>query len=107
MPDVARPFARRSERLADIQQHLGLALGGEAGSRMARRLSIPASPDTLIRMVCTAPLPAPPAPKIIGIDEWAWRKGHRYAMADRPGFDGNGHGCWWRRLRSLGSGPDQ
>ena len=43
--------ARRTGRLGDLQHHLGLALGGEAGARLARRLAIPTSPDTLLRMV--------------------------------------------------------
>jgi transposase len=32
LPEVARPWAHRSGRLAEIQRHLALALGGEPGS---------------------------------------------------------------------------
>jgi transposase len=35
--DIARPKARRTARLRDIQQQIGLALSGEAGSRLAGR----------------------------------------------------------------------
>src|SRR3954468_18990499 len=41
LPEVAVPRARRTGRLAEIQRHIGLALGGEAGSRLARRLTMP------------------------------------------------------------------
>ena len=78
---VAERFGRRSCRLASLQRHLGLALGGEAGSRIAARLSVPVSADTLIRLVCAAELPTPEIARVIGIDEWAWRKGRTYGTA--------------------------
>jgi transposase len=37
---VASAAARRTERLGGLQRHLGLALGGEAGARLAERLAI-------------------------------------------------------------------
>ncbi|MCK5933792.1 MAG: transposase family protein [Fulvimarina manganoxydans] len=42
---AARPCARRSERLREIQRHLGLALGGEAGERLSCRLGMDISAD--------------------------------------------------------------
>ena len=48
LPGVARPRGRRTARLADIQRHIGFALGGEPGSRLAARLSMPASGDTVL-----------------------------------------------------------
>jgi transposase len=78
LPDVARPHARRSERLRDVQRHLGLALGGAPAARLAQRLAMPASADTLVRLARAAPLPSHAAPRVIGLDEWAWRRGRRY-----------------------------
>jgi transposase len=80
LPDVVRPSARRSVRLADIQRHLGLALGGEAGARLARRLAMSTSADTLLRLVsATGSIEREVAtPRVLGIDEWAWRRGRRY-----------------------------
>ena len=80
LEDVALVYARRTERLGGLQQHLALALGGEAGSRLAARLSMPVSADTLLRMAAAAATSkAPsPTPRVLAVDDWAWRRGHRY-----------------------------
>jgi transposase len=78
LPEVAHPRARRTARLGSIQHHIGFALGGEPGSRLAARLSMPVSGDTLLRLVrATEPEPRP-SPRVVGIDEWAWRRGLTY-----------------------------
>jgi transposase len=78
LPGVARPFARRCERLADTQRQVALALGGEAGARLSVRLAMPTSADTLLRLATSAARAGTPAPRALGVDEWAWRKGRRY-----------------------------
>ena len=78
LPGIARPSARRCERLADIQRQVALALGGEAGARLSARLAIPTSADTLLRLATSATRAEPPTPRALGVDEWAWRKGRRY-----------------------------
>lgn len=70
--------AWRTCRLGDLQRHIGLATGGEAGARLTQRLAMPVSPDTLLRLVARSPEPATPVPKVLAVDEWAWRKGRRY-----------------------------
>lgn len=75
---VAAPWARRTLRLAQRLLACGQALGGEAGDWLAVRLGLPSSPATLLRLVQAAPTPPATAPRIIGVDEWAWRRGQRY-----------------------------
>ena len=78
LPAVALPWARRTRRLGSIQRHIGFALGGEPGSRLAARLSMPLSSDTLLRLIRTAELELHPPPRVAGIDDWSWRRGQRY-----------------------------
>jgi transposase len=75
---AAEPRQRRSGRLAIIQRCIGLGMGGEPGSRLAARLAMPVSGDTLLRLIRAAPLEPPPPPRIVGLDDWAWRRGRRY-----------------------------
>ena len=78
LPAVAAVRARTTVRLDKAHCHIGLALGGEAGSRLAARLAMPTSADTLLRRVRRAPLPQYPAVRVLGVDDWAFRKGHHY-----------------------------
>jgi hypothetical protein len=45
------PWARRTARLDLVVHHLGLALGGRPAASFARRLMLPVSNDTLLRVV--------------------------------------------------------
>lgn len=60
-PAVVVPRVRRSLGLTTALAHIGMALGGEPGARLARRLGMPTSGDTLLRLVRALPLP-PAAP---------------------------------------------
>lgn len=78
LPEVASSKARRTTRMSGIQRQIGLALGGEPGARLAVRLAMPVSGDTLLRLIQTADLDPPPPPRVVAIDDWAWRRGQRY-----------------------------
>jgi len=77
---VARRSARRTTRLSDLQRHVGFALDGEAAAKLAARLAITTSADTILRLVASvaASEPTQSAPRVLGVDDWAWRGGHRY-----------------------------
>lgn len=78
LPTIAPLYARTTTRLATAQAHTGLSLGGAAGARHLARQGAPVSRNTLLRRVRRCALPQGTEPQIIGIDDWAWRKGHRY-----------------------------
>jgi transposase len=78
LPELLDAHARTTTRLTDAQRAIGFAHGGEAGARLAERLDMPTSTDTLLRRVKgAAEGPAPP-PRYIGVDDWAIRKGQCY-----------------------------
>jgi transposase len=78
LPALAAPYARRTTRLAEVLRLLAFALGGEAGGRLVARLCMAVSPATLLRLIRRTVLPARATPRLLGLDDWARRKGHRY-----------------------------
>lgn len=70
--------ARRTTRLKVQHLATAYALGGEAGKRLAHGLSIPISGDTLIRDIRQIPVASSPSVRVVGVDDWAMRKGCRY-----------------------------
>jgi transposase len=78
LPELVAPYARKTPRLIMVLQALSMALGGKAGVRLAARLQLTTSPSTLLRLVRAAPVPHTPVLQAVGVDEWAWRRGHRY-----------------------------
>jgi transposase len=70
--------SRRTARLEHIVHHLGLALGGRPAANFAKRLMLPVSNDTLLRVVRRkAPRRTEPL-SVVGVDDWAFRRNHRY-----------------------------
>jgi Transposase/zinc-finger of transposase IS204/IS1001/IS1096/IS1165 len=78
LPDLVAAYGRHTHRLAAALRAIGLARGGNAGARLAARLRLSTSPSTLLRLVRGIPIPPLPALRAVGVDEWAWRRGHRY-----------------------------
>ncbi len=81
LPETTETYARRTLRMEQALRWLALALGGAAGARTAQRLGLVVSGDTLLRHLRRMPLAQKPttmAPRVLGLDDWAWRKGQRY-----------------------------
>ncbi len=79
LPGTAARYSRRTFRLAEALDWITLAVGGQAGARLARRLGLLVSGATLLRQLRRrARSSQTQAPRVLGMDDWAWKKGHRY-----------------------------
>src|SRR6267378_359279 len=78
LPTIAAPWARRTLRLAQRLVALGVALGGKAGVRLGHAWDLRVSRHTLLRLLRRQPERDAPTPQVLGVDDWALRKGHTY-----------------------------
>ena len=78
IPQLAWHHARKTLRLIQALQNVAFTAGGEAGARLASQLAMPASGDTLLRLIRRAVTPAHDSPCVLGVDDWAMRRGQTY-----------------------------
>ena len=78
VPGLTARYGRRTCGLQVVLQAVGLALGGRAGARLTARLGCSASRSTLLRLIRAAPDPQRGTPLVLGVDDFALRKGHVY-----------------------------
>ena len=78
VPELLEPWARRTRRMASAQARVGAALGGQAGPRLLFHLGMPARGATLLRLVRRLSLLTLQPPQVVGVDDWALRRGQTY-----------------------------
>lgn len=78
LPDLLPVHAQRTQRLTQTLRDVGFALGGEPGKRLLRRLRMRTSPRTLLRIMRQRQDVRVIAPCVLGVDDWAIRKGCSY-----------------------------
>jgi transposase len=78
LPGVVAHYARKTVRLIAVLGRIGFAIGGETGARLARELGLTVSPDTLLRRLHRTSQDWPTTPRIVGVDDFAFRRGQRY-----------------------------
>lgn len=57
---------------------MAFAPGGEAGADVLSIMGMAVSHDTLLRLIRSAPEPEVKTPRVLGVDDWAKRKGQSY-----------------------------
>lgn len=75
---LTRRYGQRTERMRSAPAEVGLALTGRAGARLAGVFGARVSRNTVLRLVDALPEPEPQVPRVVGVDEYAMRKGRIY-----------------------------
>src|SRR5215468_8633977 len=78
LPSVVSKHARRTIRLNDALAVIGFTLSAEAGGRLTTELGMGISADTLLRMVRQTAMQPLPAPRVLGVDDFAFRRRRSY-----------------------------
>lgn len=77
-PDFLEPSSRLTTRLRKAVQEIGFATSGKGGQRLCPKLGIGISDVTLLWSLHRVPTPAVGKVRVVGIDDWSWRRGQRY-----------------------------
>ncbi len=77
-PGLVAAYARKTDRLCQMLQALGMATGGSVGARLAARLGMPASRSTVLRHLHNLSPPAEPAVRALGVDDFCWKRGRTW-----------------------------
>nr|WP_088245230.1 ISL3 family transposase [Streptomyces sp. LUP47B] len=79
VPGVLDRYQRRTTRLTRRVKAVVTELAGRAGARLLAILAAGVSRHTALRTLLRIPLPTGRAPRVIGVDDFALRRRHRYA----------------------------
>jgi transposase len=78
LPEVVPLQARRTTRLCVLLDCIACTLSAQAGAHLVKHMGIAVSADTLLRRVKRTSSYSPQTPRILGVDDFALRRGLTY-----------------------------
>lgn len=79
-PDWLRAYARRTNALTTLMEHISIKVGAEMAYRLLQYFQIKVSADTLLRILRRfgQSNQLDDCPRVIGVDDWAFKRGRNY-----------------------------
>jgi transposase len=78
LPELTSVYARRTTRCKETLAELGFALGGKAAAALSQHLGLERSRMTLLRILRQTPALQVQAPKMLGVDDFAFHRSKTY-----------------------------
>ncbi|HCI78619.1 MAG TPA: ISL3 family transposase [Ktedonobacter sp.] len=78
LPELIQPSSRLTMRLRTLIQAMCAALNGQGGAQLGEQLGVHLSRMTFLRSLHLLPTPAVESVRVVGLDDFAWKRGTRY-----------------------------
>ena len=75
---AVKKYARKTRKMLERLKDIALSVGCNPGSRLLNKMSYPISSSTLLRLLHRIKTEGHKVPKVLGVDDWAYKKGGIY-----------------------------